>query len=124
MMGDAGDEAGLFLLFWDNRSYDTANIGAECRKFVHRIDWLFVRGNCMNLGYSKFMLGFLSQVRLLKFGDKEKAIGSPTPLHADMIDRCLGRLRCWVSLAVQVVQAEFPSWEILQSFSIFTLAPL
>lgn len=121
LMADAGDEASVFLRFWDNVQYDTSKIGTECAAFVHKIDCLFVRGQCEGVGYTKHMLEFLSTPRLLKFGKTTKSIGRPGGLDRALILRVLCRLRCWVTLAVRVVQAEFPSWEILQSFGVFDL---
>ena len=117
MLGDAGDEAGQFINFWDTSDYDTASIGIECHKFVHNIDCLFVKGHCMKHGFAKYT------PRLLQLGSaKVKRVASPGGLPADLVEMCLARLRCWVKLAVSVVQAEFPSWEILQAFSVFGLS--
>ena len=38
-----------------------------------------------------------------------------------MIKRCLTRMRCWVIQADGIVNAEFPSWELLQAFGCFDL---
>ena len=123
MLGDAGDEAGQFIRFWDSTGYDTADIGVECARFVHHIDWLFVKGNCVNHGFAKYMIDFLSEPRVLPLrGGKTKRIGRIGGPSPEVVLRALARLRCWVALAICVVKAEFPSWDILQAFSIFRLS--
>ena len=123
MLGDAGDEAGQFIRFWDTTGYDTADIGVECARFVHHIDWLFVQGHCVNHGFTKYMLDFLSEPRVLPLrGGSTKRIGRAGGPSPEVVARALARLRCWVALAISVVNAEFPSWDILQAFSIFRLS--
>jgi hypothetical protein len=69
------------------------------------------------------MLEFLQIPHLIQYdGNKTKCIGKPGGIADDVKERCLAHLRCWASLAVAVVRSEFPSLEILQTFSIFDLS--
>ena len=73
-------------------------------------------------GYTRYMVEFLHEQRLLDYGvGTRKRIGFGGPAPADLLQRCLQRMQAWVSLAIPVVKAEFPSWELLQAFSVFEL---
>ena len=37
----------------------------------------------------------------------------------EMLRRCLGYINCWVRLAIQCLNAEYPAWKLCLSFSIF-----
>ncbi len=59
MLADAGDEPTQHLRFFDRESYDIGRIGACCAECQHRLDYLFMRGNCCKLGCRR--LSIISQ---------------------------------------------------------------
>ena len=42
-------------------------------------------------------------------------------MTAEMLQACLARMRCWCRLAREVVQHEFPNWDVMQTFEIFNV---
>ena len=65
------------------------------------------------------MYGNLCKPRLLVSKGKLYQIGCDGDPPQDEIDEAYAHIQSWVVLAISVVRAEFPSWGIMQAFSIF-----
>lgn len=50
MLADAGDESTLHLRCFDTEQFDVSKIGQFCADYQHRLDWLFLNGNCRRVG--------------------------------------------------------------------------
>ena len=124
MMCDGGDESLQLLRFCANPAMDMATALGEIASFMARIDFLFLQGGCLNTeGYTQRVIDSLRR-RAITFqvGGVWKSIGGPLEVGDEVVQRCLARMGCWVRVAKSVVSAEFPAFELLQSFSVFTAA--
>ena len=74
-------------------------------------------------GYTTYMLESLRRTRIFHVGPQEmKSFGHPAAPAADVVRRCLQRMGRYVKVAIAVVVAEFPSWDLCSSFQIFALS--
>ena len=85
---------------------------------------LFVDRGALKCGMTQMMIQHMSKqhTMLLHGGKTVKTIGSADGVPADVIDRCFTRMQKWARLALDVVQAEWPAFEIVQATSIFNLS--
>ena len=76
-------------------------------------------------GYAEFAMSTLKRVRVIRLrrGGLKTFGGNQEPSQ-EVQRRCLQRMSAWAKLAIEVVQTEFPHWEIFQSFSILSLSSL
>ena len=49
-------------------------------------------------------------------------MGGPVAMRDKVFAHCSGSMRSWFALNVNVVNVEFPEWEILMAFQIFDLS--
>jgi hypothetical protein len=124
MMCDGGDESLQLLRMCDDPDLDMATAPDEIAAYTSRVDFLFLQGGCLNTeGYTRRVIDNLqSHVVTFQVDGIWKSIGGPEGVQADVVQRCLARMGCWVRVAKSVLSAEFPAFELLQSFSIFTAA--
>ena len=84
---------------------------------------LFRDGNVVHCGLTAMMLVHLRTPHtMLLHGRTPKTIGSSDGVPQAVIDRCLARMRTWLRLALDVVQAEWPMFEIVQAMTVFNLS--
>ena len=122
MMCDGGDECLRFLRFWDGDMYDPATIGKLIRAFLSKLSFLFIKGKCLTLGCTRRMLTLLGRVRVLTLpGMDALTIGASDGIPAATVKACMDTMQAWLVLVVGGLQAEFPSWEILQSMQVFDI---
>ncbi len=125
MLADASDEGIALTRHMDDEDADCADLNDTISNFVARVRFLFGRSDpqCLKLGYTAHMLQILSTPRTFFVDGQPKTIGAVRGVEEGVIAACLRKLGIWVDLAVEVVSAEFPSWELQQAFAIFSLAP-
>ncbi|CAJ1404120.1 unnamed protein product [Effrenium voratum] len=76
-------------------------------------------------GFTQHVLQLLSTQRVLYVDRQPRRLGgAPQHQMAQTVASCLQRFKAWTALAKDVVSAEFPCVEALQTFSIFHLRPL
>lgn len=122
LLADAGDESTIHLRFFDTESYDAAKIGRTCEEFRHRIDYLFVQEHVKQIGFTKHMLAYLRKPRCFFLPRKElKSVGSVDGVTPETWRHAISRMQNWVVLALEVLAAEFPDWQVLYSMEIFDL---
>ena len=123
MLAD-GSDAGLhFLRFWDTEAYDPSRINMEVDTVRAELDELFLEEKATSHGFTRFILDTLAQPILIPgtvLGGEAKVICS-TPEDITIIRRCFARMQCWVSMLMEVLQAEFPKWNISSALCIFNL---
>ena len=68
------------------------------------------------------MLRILQTPVVWHVGAAPRSLGNAVGVNSDIKDRCLGRMQAWVALARTAVSAEFPNFELAQSFRIFDLS--
>ncbi len=52
---------------------------------------------------------------------EDRILGGANAVTAELLEECLQRLRCWVVVVLDGLRAEMPSWELVQSFTVFDL---
>eukprot|EP00969_Alexandrium_andersonii_P344923 15246989-Alexandrium_andersonii.AAC.1 len=60
-MADGGDESLRVARFVDTEAHDTSKAKNVLDEFRARVDFLFVQGNCVNLGFTKYAISLLSR---------------------------------------------------------------
>ena len=123
MLSDAADEGLLFTRFGDVENADTSLLLSQATHFMCRIKVLFVDGKALKMGVTKLMVATIRDVMLYWGpGDVPKKIGLEGGVTGEIIARCLQRMCGWVTLAILVVETEFPDFDIMASFMVFALS--
>ena len=121
MLGDAGDEAYQLTVSVESEDFDIANVGSFISSFVAAIDTLFNQRNAIMCGYTKFMTNFLQTPRTFVVRGVPKTLGGAGCVNNLVLDNCYSHMQTFVKLAVASLDAEFPMWSVMQSFSVFDL---
>jgi hypothetical protein len=124
MMADASDECLLLTRYLDSEDFELEELSFEVGRFVRHIIYLFVEGGVFKTkGYAEFAMSTLTRVRVIRLRRGGiKTFGGIQEPSQEVQNRCLQRMSAWAKLAIEVVQTEFPHWEIFQSFSILSLS--
>jgi len=122
MLADASDEGLFFTRACDDEDTDPAELQSTVRRFITKLECLFVEGRCVDLpGYTSYMLESLTRTRVVRIKrDVVRSFGGARPAQ-EVIDVCIGRMRSFVKVAIAVTVAEFPNYELCASFRIFSL---
>ena len=124
MMADAADEALKLIRECDKEEWDTARMVDLVQNFMDRIEWLFEKNGVLDAQtFTAHMLNILKSVKSWTVNGTPKQIGNVLGVPAIEISRCLARMRAWRAVALSVLSAEFPDFELHASFAIFSLAP-
>jgi len=118
MMADACDETMALTRFMDDEAMDLSLVPAEIEMWDMRTRYLFDEGGCRESGYTKHALHELKQARVVPIANRN--FGG-RPISDRMFNKCLDRLKAWRALALEVVRAEWPEFQLLSSFSVFSL---
>jgi len=127
MMADAADD-GLVLTreHDDFDKADPSNMSDDVHCFLVKIVELYVNGKIVDtFSYTKYMLTLLtvSPVTVQISANEHKTIGDRMGVSQAIIGQCLGHMQPWVKLCVSVVRAEYPAFELVQSFAVFQCDP-
>eukprot|EP00969_Alexandrium_andersonii_P347375 15358464-Alexandrium_andersonii.AAC.1 len=122
MLADCGDECILLTRFLDAEGFDAAHLAEECNTLLRRLNILFVQGKCLESGYTRFAIDSLMRVKVLPCRDgSTRTLGSVDGPAADVIRACLKRMVCFTHLARDTLKYEFPDFDALNGFAIFSL---
>jgi hypothetical protein len=123
MMADAAHETSSIIRMCDKEAFDTAEMCDMLAAWKSRVTFLFFEnGVTTTQSFTAFALKVMSRVHVVEINGEPKGFGSLGGVAAPIIDRCLKRMRCWHRLALSVLDAEFPSFEVWASFGIFKLS--
>lgn len=122
MCADAADEVIVLIRYLDRESYEIAHVILLCLALLNRIKFLFVDGNAVHLGYTSYIMNVLKSARVFHVKGEMRRIGGVIPNLAEILARCLGRMACWVKLAVDVVDAEVPTYKMTAAFSVLDVS--
>ena len=121
MMCDCGQHTLQLLRFFDSEGSDASEITAQLLDFIHVVDLLFVQKRVHTISGSctQVMMVSLGTVRALVINGAPSTIGFPNGPTRKIIESCYAVMNAWVVMASSVLNAEYPSWDLIQSFSIF-----
>ena len=122
MMADCGSETLSLLRVLDSEDLTEAcTIMDHVDAFLNRVTWLvFEDGSLNSDSYTNVMIKWLSEPHIFDVDGRGKAIGGALPSR-DTLNQCFEHMRAWVILARDVVAAEFPSFDVVCSFSAFSV---
>ena len=118
MMADCGSETLSLLRVLDSEDLTEAcTIMDHVDAFLNRVTWLVFENGCLNSdSYTSVMITWLSETHHYDVNGRGKAIGGALPSR-ETLNSCFEHMRAWVLLARDVVAAEFPSFDVVSSFS-------
>jgi hypothetical protein len=121
MMADVADEAMSLTRLLDTEGVDPAILNKEVSNFNVTVSALFGDSKqCLSVfGYTSVMMNLLREQVVWQIGGTTFSIGFEGGVPADIVDRCLGRMRSYCILARAALAAEFPCFEISQAFHVF-----
>ena len=124
MLADASDEALLVTRLFDDEMSDAATTENDLEEFQQRVSALFGEAaGCFTLrGFTQWAVEFLQAGphMIKKRGVISGSVGGQ--LSPEVKARCIGRMSNWLRLCKLVISAEFPDFELVQSFCAFNLA--
>ncbi len=116
-----------FKNFFDSPRSDPAQVASEIERLRSVLEALFLRGHIIHVGFTQFMIGWLSNdgpfhiPASMSGACSDKVLGGPGSITSELSRRCMARMQCFTAMSLKVLTAEFPAWELLQSFSVFDL---
>ena len=122
MLIDAADEVMGLLRFHDREACDPSEIAHAISCFVNNIMRLFHQRDVLKCGMTATMLLHLSVPHTMVLDGVATTIGSARGVAPEVIGKCIRRMEHWVRLALEVVQAEWPGFEIVQAMTIFNVS--
>ncbi|CAK0889058.1 unnamed protein product [Prorocentrum cordatum] len=122
MLADAADECMCLIRFFDTPEPDSALVCKQVADFTEVVHKLFCDGHVFTVeGHTQVCLKFLQDATHFMADGELRSVGGPRAVTAALRDRVLRRMTAWAHLAVQVVRAEHPDFEIISSFCCFDL---
>ena len=123
MLGDMALECSQFVSRCDVDEPDEGGLMSDLDDFKAVLARLFIQGMCTQIpGLTSLMMSALRRPRTFIVNGRPKTFGTPGGADPEIITRCLKRMAAVTVLAEVVIQAEFPEWDLLASFSIFDVA--
>ena len=129
MVADAAEENLEVVRLFDNpggKGYDLTHVAHQLHSYLNKLDYLFVgeEADCLKCGYTSYMVEEILKRPRVAVVTKGRtfSIGGPGSVDAAMLTRCLARMACYVRLATQCVNVEFPGWRCLLAFTVFDVS--
>ena len=126
MMTDAAQASMDFLRFFDTENYDSARVRETVNTLAKTLSWAFTQGEIVSTdgSYTHRMLSNLAKPRTVVIKGQAYVIGKAGGVPTAVVGRAMARMNSFVVLVIAALRAEFPSWEVLQSFAAFDLQEL
>ena len=122
MLSDGGLEVLAFIRILDTDDVSTAALCEHISSFLERLEWMFGQGGIMTLTFSHtaYIMDWLETPHFFTLGNRCMCVGGSRP-DSSVISTCLGHMQAWLRLAKITLEAEFPSFTIINAFSAFGL---
>ena len=121
MLADAALELHRVVRAFDTGDCDESELPFELDRYRQVIRKLFIEGACLHVpGLTRLMLNYLSEQRTFLAGGVRKTLGGD--LTADIRHRCLKHMAAYVVVAESVLESEFPEFELISAFRVFSLS--
>ena len=122
MLADSALELHRVVKDLDSDNFDEAEFPAELDLYKQILNKLFVDGLCLTVpGMTKLMLGYLQQPRSVLVADVAKTLGGNAE-DPVMRHQCLKRMAAYTVVAEAVMNGEFPSFELMGCFKVFSVS--
>ncbi len=124
MMADAAQETLAVTRAFDTEEYDLARMPSAIHAHIRTLEYLFLKTppGCQETGYATFALNMLrAPIVFHATGRVLRSLGGQE-VDGEIVARCAARMACWVRLAIQRVEFEFPRWLPVHSFCVFDLS--
>ena len=122
LLCECGDECLQLLRIYDVEAPDSTSTVKIIRNFLDRIVFLFPqRGVLRTCGYLSHMANILKKQRNFTVNGVARVIGDADVDIDAILEKCLPYFDSWVLVAHSLIRAEFPSFEISQSFNVFDM---
>lgn len=122
MLADAGDEGLALVRQVDDEQMDIGCLQRIVAEFLDRARFLWQEGGCFTTeGYTKHCLELLAgglPIIVVTGARRASTKVLRKPGWASL-EQCQMRMRCWLRLAEETLQAEFPHCHLLRVFSVF-----
>ena len=121
MMADASDEILHLVRFFDREAFEVDAMASEVLRVKDTLRALFQGQACLRTGFTQLCLAHLRTPKLVPRSDGTlRSVGGPT--HSSVVGMCLSRMIAWTDVVLEVIDTEFPDWELLGAFGVFHLA--
>ena len=122
MMSDAAAETMNLIRFLDDENLSTVDLCERVEHYLAHITWMFFNRGVFTInGHVAFIVRWYEEApHHFVAGNAGRCIGG-IPFSKATLDKCLDHMQSWVVLARHTLEAEFPSIDIINSFSVFKL---
>ena len=124
MLADCAMENLMLTRLLDYQGFPVEDLSFSLQNFKLRLRAMFAGDNpqCKFSGCCGQMLSVLKQQVAFHIpGGPDVVVGSVQGAQPAVVDRCLARMRNWITVMEATIAAEFPSYEVLQSFACFNV---
>ena len=121
MMADAADEIMMFKEYVDTEQMEVCNVAMELSSVKERLRELFSKGLCTDMGYTALALRTLAKGRLIRKTVGLTPFGGDNRVPHEMLLRCQNRMKSWAAVTLQLLEAEFPDFEVTLALRVFSL---
>jgi hypothetical protein len=122
MTSDAADESMILKEHYDENNPDNIKAPYKHEAFIRRQTMLFADERVEGLaGYTKFAIQNIKRKRTFFVGKKPKSFGGPEHPTMDAKRFVYQRMMAYVKLSIHVIRAEWPHFELMNSFSALNL---
>ena len=122
MMADASDQVLMLVRSNDTDHPDPAEMSTFISSFLVEGARLWLEDGCWGFGCTAAMLRNLRTPRVYLIAGGEKGACTIGGRVDDACkQRCLTRMKCWFRLALDVCQAEWPYYDVLNACQVFSL---
>ena len=112
-------EALHLIRLMDSEDAQVADLCKEIESFLDRITWLFHEDGCLHVpGHVAYILKWLEKPHFYIVDGVGKCIGGGG-YPREALDYAFAIFRSWTVLVRSVLAAEFPSFDLMASFSVF-----
>ena len=110
------------IRFLDDENLSTVDLCERVEHYLAHITWMFFNRGVFTInGHVAFIVRWYEEApHHFVAGNAGRCIGG-IPFSTATKDKCLDHMQSWVVLARHTLKAEFPSIDIINSFSVFKL---
>ena len=121
MMADGAAEAMVLIRNLDNEDVDVTELCRYTEQFLNHVTWLFYDGGIFRIeGHTSFIVKWFETTHHYVCGKVGMSMGGG-PFPRDVVDDALKHMQAWVQLCKTALSAEFPSFAVINCFSVFQL---